>query len=102
GATLPLRTEFSALLPEGQPSVVALRRLMERKPANAVVELGVASPSPEATRRFAGDLVRELRHTMPADLVREIDDDDGVLRSFVWKNRHLYAPLADLRRVPAH
>jgi uncharacterized membrane protein YdfJ with MMPL/SSD domain len=96
-ATLPLLTDFAWLLPDGQPSVVALRRLTERKVSGAVIEIGVASTSPEATRRFAVDLAAALRQRLPADVLAEVDDDDAELRRFVWDHRHLYARRADLQ-----
>jgi hypothetical protein len=94
---LPLRTEFSWLLPDRQPSVVALRQLTARKPSSAVIEIGVASTSPEATRRFAADLAKALREKLPKDLLSEVDEDDLEIRKFVWDHRHLYAPLPDLQ-----
>ena len=98
-ASLPLRTEFSWLLPDDRPSVVALRELTARKPSSAVIEVGIASPSPAATKRFADDLAAALRVRVPTDLIRSVQADDGELRGFVWEHRHLYAPLADLERV---
>lgn len=98
-ATLPLHTEFSWLLPEHQPSVIALRQLTARKPASAVIEIGIASPDPQATRRFAEDLAKRLRSQLPPALVREVEEDDGPIRSFIWAHRHLYASEADLERA---
>jgi predicted RND superfamily exporter protein len=95
--TLPLLTDFAWLLPDSQPSVVALRKLTARKPGSAVIEIGVASPSPDATRRFAQDLAAALREELPPDVLSEVDDDDGELRRFVWDHRHLYASRADLQ-----
>ncbi len=97
--TLPLHTEFSWLLPDQQPSVRALRQLTARKPSVAVIEIGIASPSMEATRRFATDLAQRLRKDVPPDLLREVDEDDGAMRRFIWDHRHLYAKLDDLRRA---
>ncbi len=95
-STLPLLTDFAWLLPSGQPSVVALRQLTARKTGSAVIEIGVASPSPDTTKRFAADLAVALRQKLPADILSEVDDDDGDIRSFVWDHRHLYASRADL------
>lgn len=95
-STLPLRTDFAWLLPDGQPSVVALRALTARKTSSAVIEIGVASPKAETTRRFAADLAAALRQKMPPELLDELDEDDADIRRFVWQNRHLYAPRADL------
>lgn len=94
---LPLFTDFSFLLPDGQPSVVALRALTARKTSSAVIELGVASSSPETTKRFSADLAKALREKLPKELLAEVDDDDAELRDFVWSHRHVYAPLADLK-----
>ncbi len=98
-STLPLRTEFSWLLPDDRPSVVALRELTARKPSSAVIEVGVASPSPEATRRFASDLAAAIRKALPPDLLRSVDEDDGELRRFVWSHRQMYASVEDLERA---
>jgi predicted exporter len=98
--TLPIRTEFSQLLPDREPSVLALRQLAARKASTAVIEIGIASADPEAARRFAAGLARELR-TLPKGLVHEVDDDDMPLRSFLWKHRFLYAPEADLKTAVA-
>ena len=98
--SLPVRTEFSQLLPDREPSVLALRRLAARKVNTAVVEVGIASADPETARGFAAALATELR-LLPAGLVREVDDDDLPLRSFLWKHRFLYAPEADLRKAVA-
>src|SRR5205814_9332254 len=46
------------------------------------------------------ELAAELRK-LPKGLVREVDDDDMPLRSFLWKHRFLYAPEADLRKAVA-
>jgi hypothetical protein len=96
-STLPLLTDFAWLLPDSQPSVVALRKLTARKASSAVIEIGIASPSPDATRRFAEDLGAALRAKLPPDVLSEVDDDDGELRRFIWDHRHLYARRADLQ-----
>jgi len=98
--SLPVRTEFSQLLPDREPSVLALRRLAARKVNTAVIEVGIASADPEAARRFAAALAPELRR-LPKDLVREVDDDDLALRKFLWEHRFLYASEADLRKAVA-
>jgi predicted exporter len=98
--TLPVRTEFSQLLPDREPSVLALRRLAARKANTAVIEIGIAAADPEAARQFAVELAAELRK-LPKGFVREVDDDDMPLRSFLWKHRFLYAPEADLRKAVA-
>jgi len=98
--TLPVRTEFSQLLPDREPSVLALRRLAARKVNTAVIEVGIASADPEAARRFAAALAPELRR-LPKGLIGEVDDDDMPLRSLLWKHRFLYAPEADLRKAVA-
>jgi uncharacterized protein len=97
-ARLPIRTDFSQLLPSREPSVVSLRRLTARKATTAVVEIGIAAADPRAARDFAAALAPELRR-LPPDLVREVDDDDLPMRRFVWEHRDLYASEADLRQA---
>ena len=96
--TLPIRSDFSQLLPEREPSVVSLRRLTARKGTTAVVEIGIAAADPRAARDFAAALARELRR-LPPDLVREVDDDDLPMRRFVWEHRDLYASESDLQQA---
>ncbi|HKC60817.1 MAG TPA: MMPL family transporter [Myxococcales bacterium] len=96
--TLPIRTDFSQLLPAREPSVVSLRRLTARKATTAVVEIGIAATDPAAAHDFAAALVPELRR-LPSDLVREVDDDDLPMRRFVWEHRDLYASEAELRQA---
>jgi predicted RND superfamily exporter protein len=98
-STLPLHTEFSWLLPDNQPSVTALHALTKRRPSTAVIEVGIASPDPKITERFASDLAARLRQRMPPELLREVDEDDAAVRQYIWRNRHLYASLDDLRRA---
>ncbi len=50
--TLPIRTDFSQLLPAREPSVVSLRRLTARKATTAVVEIGIAATDPAAAREI--------------------------------------------------
>ena len=97
-ATLPIRTEFSQLLPAREPSVLSLRRLLARKATTAVVEIGIAADDPRVARKFAEALAPELRR-LPEDLVREVDDDDWPMRKFVWDNRALYASESELRQA---
>jgi len=97
-ATLPIRTDFSQLLPAREPSVVSLHRLTARKSTTAVVEIGIAAEDPEAARDFAAALAPELRHLRP-ELVREVEDDDLPMRRFVWEHRALYASEAGLRQA---
>ena len=80
--TLPVRTEFSQLLPEREPSVLALRRLAARKVNTAVIEVGIACADPEVARRFAAALAPELRR-LPKDLVREVVVGVGPARAWV-------------------
>lgn len=98
-STLPLRTEFSWLLPDDKPSVVALHALTKRRPSTAVIEVGIASPDPKITERFATDLAELLRKRMPPELLREVDEDNAAVRQYIWRNRHLYASLDDLKRA---
>src|SRR4029079_9168602 len=88
-------------LPDDQPSVVALKQLTARKVAGAVIEVGVASPVPGVSERFARDLAAALRARVPAHLLRQVDENDAAVQSFIWKHRYLYATIDELERVRA-
>ena len=97
-AGLPIRSDFSQLLPEREPSVLSLRRLTARKGTTAVVEVGIAAADPRTASDFAAAVAPELRR-LPPDLVREVDDDDLPMRRFVWEHRDLYASEPDLQQA---
>ncbi len=54
---LRIDTDFSKLIPQAYPSVQALERLREMVGGESTVDVAIVSPSFEANRRFAEDLI---------------------------------------------
>jgi predicted RND superfamily exporter protein len=95
---LPLKADFSHLLPQDAASVRDLRRLEARVSAQdtALVVIDAADP---ATRAAAVDAMIETLARLPASLVDHVEHDDSVTREFLRAHRHLFVPLPDLVRA---
>ena len=95
---LPLRADFSYLLPQDAPAVRDLRRLDARVKAGDSILIVVEAPD-SAARAAA---VKELADAIPGaapDLVEGLDADDAEVRAYLMAHRHLYVPLDDLERA---
>lgn len=92
---LPLRADFSHLLPQDAQSVKDLRRLEARIAAQDSVLVLVTSPDPELTATIAEDLAARIRALPPA-LVQRVESDDAETRAFLRAHRHLFVPYDDL------
>lgn len=97
---LPLRADFSYLLPEDAPSVRDLRRLEARVRAGDSMLVVMEAPDAATRAAAAAPLVAGLQKISP-DLVEHVDADDADLRAFLSPRRHLFVPLADLERAHA-
>src|SRR5439155_654658 len=60
-----LHTDFTELLPEDHPSVVALRKIQGRQKSATNLVMIIQSPSPEANRKFAEAMRPELEKMVP-------------------------------------
>jgi uncharacterized protein len=92
---LELRAQFSELLPEGDPAVVELDRLLKRVGASTLFAVMVESPNPEKNRAFAKSLVDKLKQQPPITW-RSISYETSEARAFFEDNGLLYADLEDL------
>ena len=97
---LPLRADFSYLLPQDAPSVVDLRKLEARVKTSETVLVVVQAPSPEVRAAAVAELVAGFR-ALPRELVEQVEADDAELRAFLGARRHLLVPLEDLERARA-
>jgi predicted RND superfamily exporter protein len=97
-ARLPVYGDFSHLLPPGAPSVVQLHELEGRVESFGAVMIAVESTDPAARDRAADALHARLLRIDPA-LIAKIDYDDHDTREWIWKNRFLFASLADLQQA---
>jgi hypothetical protein len=95
---LQLRSDFTELLPEGDPEVAQLKTLADKLGAPSTLVVAVEGPEPSANRRFAETLVKNLQPLVGTDL-RAIDYRADASRSFFEHHRALYAPLQDLQRI---
>jgi uncharacterized protein len=95
---LELRTDFQDLLPEGQPSVLALRKIVERVGGVGTLNLAIESDDKQASKRFAEDLVAALRARLGHEL-QGIDYTTAPVRAFFRKNGALYLTPEDLRAL---
>jgi predicted RND superfamily exporter protein len=95
---LPLRADFSHLLPEDAPSVVDLRRLEQRVSAQDTLLVIVEAPTPELRAAVAAELTAAIR-ALPPELVSGVSADDAETRAFLRAKRHLFVPLQDLEQA---
>jgi predicted RND superfamily exporter protein len=92
---LPIRADFSYLLPENAPAIRALRRLEQRMPSNDTTLILLTAPDPATRARAAEVLIGGLR-AIDADHVARIEADDDEARAVIGDHRWLYVPLDDL------
>ncbi len=95
---LPIRADFSNLLPQESASVRDLRKLEARVKAGDTVLVVMRAPDAATRAAAAAQLVEGLRR-LPRDLVEDVEADDTELRDFVRPRRHLYVPYEDLVRA---
>src|SRR6266567_2268849 len=94
-AQLPVRGDFSYLLPPDAPSVVALRQL-EQRVRNLGTLLIVVESDDVALRARAAEELRGRLDALDDGLITSVSFDDNAARQFVWQNRFLYADKKDL------
>jgi len=92
---LPLRADFSHLLPRDAPSVRDLRKLEERVSAQDTLIVLVKTEDRAQRATVAAALRAEIL-ALPDRLVSRVEADDAETRAFFGKHRHLFVPLADL------
>jgi predicted RND superfamily exporter protein len=92
---LPLKADFSYLLPGDAPSVKAAAQLAARVPAQDTMLLLVVAPS-EKLRAAAADQAVAGIEKLEADLIDRVESNDTELRDFIGAHRHLFVPLGEL------
>ena len=93
--TLPLRADWSNLLPAHERSVRDLESLQSRTTSLGLVLCAVASDSPALREKGAQLLAGRIRQ-IDATLVADVVTDDSAGRRYFADHRFLFAPLADL------
>jgi predicted RND superfamily exporter protein len=94
---LPLRSDFSNLLPADAPSVRAAEKLAERVPArDTMLVMVVGEP---ADRELAANQLLAGIDAIDRDLIDRVDGDDSATRDFIRAHRHLYIPMQELEQI---
>ena len=93
--TLPLRADWSNLLPAHERSVRDLESLEGRTTSLGLVLCAVASDSPALREKGAQLLAARIRQ-IDRSLVADVVVDDSAGRRYLAEHRFLFAPLADL------
>jgi predicted RND superfamily exporter protein len=94
---LPLRADFSYLLPQEAPAVVDLRKLEARVKSTDAILVIVEGP-PEERAAAVSELAAGFRR-IPSSLVEKVETDQNQTRAFLEANKHLLVPLEDLVRA---
>ncbi len=92
---LPLRADFSYLLPNNAPSVRAAEELAGRMPQQDTMLMLIVAPSPEIRASATTQALAGLAK-LDGDLMDRVESDDAEVRDFIGSHRHLFAPLAEL------
>jgi uncharacterized protein len=95
---LPLRADFSYLLPQDAPAVRDLRRLEARVKTTETVLVIIESPSAETTASATEQLEQRLEG-LRSPLIGRVIGDEAELRAFLQARRHLFVPVDDLVRA---
>jgi predicted RND superfamily exporter protein len=95
---LELRTRFDQLLPDHQPSVVELRRVMARTDATSNVFVVLEGDDTAALRAFGDALVPKLR-AIGAPWVSAAEDGVQVPRAFLEPRAGLFVELPELEKL---
>ena len=92
---LPLKADFSNLLPPDAPAVRDLRRLEARVDAKDSMLIVVEAKDPAVRAAAAADLAARARK-LPPPLVTRIEDSDDAKIAFARPRKFLFVPLEDL------
>ncbi|MDB4961332.1 MAG: putative rane protein [Myxococcales bacterium] len=92
---LPLRADFSYLLPQDAPSVRDLRRLESRVKASDTILVVVEAKTPADRAAVVTGLADAIR-ALPPTLVENVTTEQEETRKFLEANQHLLVPLPDL------
>lgn len=97
-AQLGLNGDFTALLPEHEPSVLDLAEIRERFGRQATLTVAVRASSSTVARDYVAALAPRIEG-LTDHHVSAVDWNVSVFERFVEANRHLYAPLEDLEEL---
>jgi predicted RND superfamily exporter protein len=95
---LKLKSDFKELLPENFQSVKDLDRIVERVGGEGSLVVAVESDDPQASIRFANDLVAKLKE-YPPEYIQRIEYNVAEVKQFFEDNKYLYMDLPDVKEM---
>lgn len=98
GSLLGLRSDLKELLPDHFQSVKDLDRILERVQSTDTLIVAIESDDPQASIRFALDLIEELKK-YPKEMIQQIDYNATTIRKFFEDNKYLYIDKEDLQEL---
>ena len=97
---LVLKTQFDQMLPQSEPSVVELHRLLSRVPGSSNAFVVLEGEDTEQLRRFGDALVLQLRG-IGLPWVSDVQDGIQPVRRFLMPRLGLFAELPQLKQLNA-
>ncbi|MGB0680448.1 MAG: efflux RND transporter permease subunit, partial [Polyangiales bacterium] len=95
---LGLDSSWTALLPKDKPSVHDAEVTRRRLGGTATLTVALEGPSAAKLQAFAPSFIAALRR-LDGLGVTAVDAERRGMRDFLYRHRHLYAPLTDLRAL---
>lgn len=95
---LELRSDLKELLPDHFQSVKDMDRILARVPSTDTLIVAIESEDPQASIRFAHDLIAELTK-LPEGFISQIDYNAQTVIDFFKDNKYLYIDTADVQEL---
>lgn len=95
---LDLKTDFAQLLPQNKPSVIEMRRVAGHLSSASTLTIVAEGQDPEALKQFVDRAAPKVR-ALGKPWVGAVDDGVKDTRAFLEKNKFLYAPYDDVKKL---
>ena len=95
---LGLRTDFAELLPENRTSVIEMRRVNKKLSSASTLTIVAEGQNTEALKKFVDEAGPKIRALGP-EWIGSVDDGVRDTQDFLEKNKFLYAPHDDLKKL---
>lgn len=96
---IQIKSDFSLLLPPNYPSVIHMKKMVERVGGLGSLYVTVESDNLDATKKFAKDLVDRMEKSLPPKTFRFIDYNIEDRKRFYESNKYLYIDYSDLVEI---
>jgi hypothetical protein len=95
---LPLRADFTYLLPANAPAVHDAEKLAARTPARDTMLVLIVAADAERRAVAAAQATAAIER-IGAEYIERVEADDAELRAFISAHRYLFVPLAELEHA---